>query len=716
MKTFLKVLFAVFVVLGLMEANITFAATTPSLGVADTYGVLAGTYSNSSSATTVNGDIGFTTGPATAPLGTHANYGSGAPTSTARIDAGNALTSLASQPCTFNFVSGAIDLSTDGPNGATGVYAPGVYCSTGAMNIGVGGMTLNGSGTYIFRAVGSLTSTDNSHITWSGSGASACNIFWTPTAATTLGANTTFVGTIIDNANAITVGANTTWTGQALSLGAGTVTTGDTDTITVPVCSSSLATLNVIKQVVNNSGGIALASAFALHVTHLGVDVTGSPATGIGAPGTSYALTAGTYVVSEDANISYTKTFSGDCDASGTITLTSGDDKTCTITNDDIAIVLPATINVVKTVINDNGKSMTIADFPLFVNSTPVISGVTNTFPLGAYTITETTNTNYTQSFSGDCDSSGNLSLLSGDAKTCIITNDDKPSSSGGGGGGGGGGSRWTRIVPPLIDVVKVPSPLALPAGRGLVTYTYTLRNIGIVPVTKITLVGDTCSPIVLISGDINTNAKLDINETWTHTCSTTLAKTHTNTVVATGWANGVSATDIASATVVVGAPVVVPPLIHVTKVPHPLTLPAEGGMITYTEKITNPGTVALSNVRLTDDKCRPMKYISGDTNSDAKLNTAETWTYTCRTNLAETTTNTAIARGEGNGLTVRDFAIATVVVAPPIPVIPPAPVIPKLPNTGFPPEGENIPWNIVFLSSILVASVSFYVVLRKKA
>jgi len=39
--------------------------------------------------------------------------------------------------------------------------------------------------------------------------------------------------------------------------------------------------------------------------------------------------------------------------------------------------------------------------------------------------------------------------------------------------------------------------------------------------------------------------------------CSTTLLATKTNTVVATGWANGISATDIATATVVVGVPIV---------------------------------------------------------------------------------------------------------------------------------------------------------------
>jgi LPXTG-motif cell wall-anchored protein/uncharacterized repeat protein (TIGR01451 family) len=348
------------------------------------------------------------------------------------------------------------------------------------------------------------------------------------------------------------------------------------------------------------------------------------------------------------------------------------------------------TLNVVKLVVNDNGGTKTINDFPLFVNGTAVVSGVTNTFraPADAYTITETVDPHYTQTFSGDCDVNGQLNLSPGDNKFCVITNNDI------------GAPAVVLLAPPLIDVVKVPTPLALPAGPGLVNYAYTLRNIGTVPVNNITMVGDTCSPIVLTSGDVNSDAKLDLNEAWVYHCSTTLSVTHTNTVTATGWANALSAVDVASSTVVVGLPIV-PPLIHVTKVPSTLTLIAGGGIITYTERITNPGTVAISNVRLVDDKCSPVSYISGDANNDSKLDTNETWIYTCKTKLTKTTTNTAIASGEANGLTSRDVAVATVVVA-----------VPGLPQTGT----TTSVWTIVFLIAIFVlASVSFMVIARKR-
>lgn len=350
------------------------------------------------------------------------------------------------------------------------------------------------------------------------------------------------------------------------------------------------------------------------------------------------------------------------------------------------------TINVVKLVINDNGGTKIDTAFSLFLNNTQVLSGATTRLPANStqYTVTETGNAGYTSSFSGDCDANGVMYLHAAENLFCILTNNDI------------GPAVVVPPVPPLIDVVKVPSPLSLPSGPGSVLYTYTTRNIGTVPMTNVALVGDTCSPIVLQSGDTDGDNQLDVTETWIFTCTTTLTATHTNTVVATGWANGLSATDIASATVIVGIPVV-PPLIHLTKVPSPLALTAGGGMVTYTERISNPGIVPLSNVTLVDDKCSPMAYMSGDTNGDSLLQPSETWTYTCRSNLTATTTNTAIATGQGNGYTVRDVAIATVVVAA---------AVPALPNTGFGSTEMNIMW------ALLAAGASFgslFFIYRKK-
>ena len=237
MKKFNKpsILFLMATALALVFSSPVMAATTPDLGQAASFGILSSTYTNTVGGTTINGDLGYTTGPAVAPTVNGTTYSPpSSKYSTAGTDQGAALANLNSQACTHTFPAGAVDLATDTSHGPIGVYTPGVYCTTtsSAASIGAGGITLNGAGTYIFRIDGALTTVANSVVTLAG-GASTCDVFWTPTGATTLGANSTFAGTDIDDAG-ITIGSTVTWTGRALAFG-GTVST-DTDTISVPSC------------------------------------------------------------------------------------------------------------------------------------------------------------------------------------------------------------------------------------------------------------------------------------------------------------------------------------------------------------------------------------------------------------------------------------------------------------------------------------------------
>jgi hypothetical protein len=216
-------------------------------------------------------------------------------------------------------------------------------------------------------------------------------------------------------------------------------------------------------------------------------------------------------------------------------------------------------------------------------------------------------------------------------------------------------------------------------------------------------MVGDTCSPIVLASGDNNNDRKLDLNEVWVYTCTTYLQSTHTNIVTTTGWANGISATDIASATVVIGAPII-PPLVHIVKKPNVFTT-STGGTITYTYTITNPGIAPLANVTVTDDKCTGLPGIvighPGDLNKNNLLENNETWIFTCKSRLYQTTTNVGTVRGTANGLTATDFAIATVVVT-----------TPKLPTTGFSPKTNNV---TIIATSIIIVLLAFYARRKKE-
>jgi hypothetical protein len=211
------------------------AATSPGLGMAGTFDILSSTYTNTTPGTTISGDLGYTTGPATPATVGGTIHSADTAYNQAGIDQNSALSLLASQPCTFNFANGAVDLSTDVTHGPVGVYTPGVYCITGAATTVAGStITLTGAGTYIFRINGALTTAANTTVT--GSGASSCDVWWTPTAATTLGANSTFFGTVLD-ASGITIGNTVTWAGSGLAFG-GTVSTSS-DTITGAVCGAS---------------------------------------------------------------------------------------------------------------------------------------------------------------------------------------------------------------------------------------------------------------------------------------------------------------------------------------------------------------------------------------------------------------------------------------------------------------------------------------------
>ena len=596
--------FALMVILmfGFVPFKVAQAAATPSLGSADVFSVLATTFQHNGGLTTLSGSLGYAGEAGGGPLSVGGTTEVNNATWTAAGGAQNntLATGLDPQVCTFNFASGAIDLATDTTHGQIGVYTPGVYCVNGAASIGTGGIVFNGVGTYIFRIAGALTTTDNSIV--SSAGASSCDVFWTPTQATTLGANTTFIGNIIDPSG-ITIGSTTTINGRALAYG-GTVTT--TDNTINSACVIGTASVPALPNLTNNN-----------------------------------------------------------------------------------------TITVFKQIINDNGGTAVTTDFPLFINGNPVISGQSVNLVPGIYTITETNRPGYTRTFTGNCDVNGRI--VHGGVNThnsiCTIVNNDV-------------GVSVTPAVPPFIDLIKTANPVSLPAGSGQVIYTYTLSNIGTVPVTNVTIIGDTCSPVNRISGDLNSNLSLDLDEVWVYTCTKIVSETHTNTAVATGWANGISAVDVASATVLVGTSAI-PPLIHILKMPNYSILPTGAGTVIYYYSVTNPGTAPLSDVHVTDDKCLGLPgRVSGhpgDLNQNNLLDNNEVWNFTCPMNLTQTTTNTAIAYGSANGLIATDFALATVVVAN----------TPTLPATGYGPADNNI-LNIIIPASLLMILSFLYFNLRK--
>ncbi len=190
----------------------------------------------------------------------------------------------------------------------------------------------------------------------------------------------------------------------------GSVTLGPGDNKICTITNVRKANLTVFKVVINDNGGTKVVSDFTLFAN-------GNPVTS----GVLNLLANGTYTVSETSDPSYSASFSGDCDSNGNVILTPASNKTCYITNDDIAPKLTVT----KIVVNDNGGIKVVSDFPLFVDGNGVASGAENTFNEGAHVVSETADSEYSPAISGDCDENGNVNLALGDIKECTITNDD---------------------------------------------------------------------------------------------------------------------------------------------------------------------------------------------------------------------------------------------------------------------------------------------------
>lgn len=173
-------------------------------------------------------------------------------------------------------------------------------------------------------------------------------------------------------------------------------------------------TLTVNKVIVDDNGGSSQISDFTLRVD--GSIVTHGVVNG---------YNAGTYTVSEDSDSGYTTTYGGDCALDGTVTLAVGENKVCTVTNNDNS----ATLTVIKIVDNTNGGSLNPSDFTMQVTGTNVSdsefpgddSGTQVTLDAGAYSVAEVLETGYTPVYSDDCSGT----IANGESKVCTVTNSD---------------------------------------------------------------------------------------------------------------------------------------------------------------------------------------------------------------------------------------------------------------------------------------------------
>jgi len=210
----------------------TKAQAVIDLGSASSFAVLAGTTITDSIATAnttlVTGDIGATgviTGGAAFNFISGANHGADSSTQAAQTALATAYgiavgrTPTTTYPAIYDF--------------GTQTLTPGVYNDPSSFSIATSALTLDAGGNpnavWIFQAGSTLNTTKNISLINS---ANAANVFWQITSSATIGANTSFSGTVLALVD-ITFGANSTLDGRLLAQ-TGAVTLGGNNNISVP--------------------------------------------------------------------------------------------------------------------------------------------------------------------------------------------------------------------------------------------------------------------------------------------------------------------------------------------------------------------------------------------------------------------------------------------------------------------------------------------------
>jgi uncharacterized repeat protein (TIGR01451 family) len=200
----------------------------------------------------------------------------------------------------------------------------------------------------------------------------------------------------------------------------------------------------------------------------------------------------------------------------------------------------------------------------------------------------------------------------------------------------------------PDIELVKTVSSSLVPVGTP-VTYTFVATNTGDIELVNVTLVDDQCAPVSdpPVESIQPADNVMQPGETWTWTCGAQIDVDTTNVATVSGFdPDGEEVTDDDDAEVVVFVSEIV---LHKTS--DPILVP-EGGSTTFTFEVTNPSTVPLSDITLTDNRCSPLTFVGGDTNGDdilAPLD-GEIWTYTCTMPISQLTVNTAVVTGTDPG------------------------------------------------------------------
>jgi uncharacterized repeat protein (TIGR01451 family) len=215
---------------------------------------------------------------------------------------------------------------------------------------------------------------------------------------------------------------------------------------------------------------------------------------------------------------------------------------------------------------------------------------------------------------------------------------------------------RKITVASPLT-LTKTPNPTTYSAAGQTITYTYTIKNTGDVPVTGPFTINDNKTTVSCPAGDLAAGASMTCTATYMTTGQDVTAGSVTNTATATS-GKGLTSNTVTATVKDVS--------ISLTKTANPITYSTVGQTITYTYTYTikNTGTVTLpgpfsisDNIVKTGITCA-----SGPLAPGATLNCSGTYSITQADLNAGSVTNIATASTTFNGNTVTsNQATATV-------------------------------------------------------
>ena len=225
-----------------LSASAAPLATSPNLGAAASYSVLAGSEVTNTGLTHVSGDVGVAPGTSITGFGLPSTVGPPGTTHFNDLSANDAqaannlaYVALTAQTC-------APDLGGVTKELAGEILAPGVYCAT-SFHLTSGTLTLNGgpSDVWIFKSASDLVITGGSSakVVFTGGGV-PCNVWWRVVSTATFDANSSLVGNILADTS-ITFASGASLNGRALARTA--AVTLASNNITGPTCGSTAVSL-----------------------------------------------------------------------------------------------------------------------------------------------------------------------------------------------------------------------------------------------------------------------------------------------------------------------------------------------------------------------------------------------------------------------------------------------------------------------------------------